>query len=1360
MGKNILKDVLNNIMKSNNLKKYAVLLVCGLSLSTYATYSGPVRAESNATLNLEVPANEIITGTADFDTDDQPGNDSSETNDIVRTNDILMYSYKLTVNNPAQTGKPSKVQVKTTISNAFKGYSQGVTIVDGTTKITSDKKIENIREIEVPAGSVVKGRIAANLNSNLPNGQKIGTTISARVISDDGQALTDWTDVQTKDIKVSSRLNVGVRTTALDMAGTNKLYYTFDSLKNKELGEQIPVLLYVQTEAKSFRPDSSMKGVYTDSNIKVNFDIEKTRQDVRFYKENGWKPSGSSLRFENLGGTIQNSVIKPGVDEPAELYKHDSFAKSNTYFAENSLDGSINPNINLKRINGWSEFVLNGYDEDSIAKNKRDVVAGTIYKSGKMDINSRTNDKTVSGSIVGMERANQPLTDNINGNKTIAKNYYLSRGYEPLSSHIIVTNAENDYDTKNGKLNPNHESNSVKTTWKVNVKSIEYDGQVIPTNESSTAILVSENAKDGTAVYRTAWEDLRTRDAFGEFEIGDDWNNHFGASSTFAGDLTSVHVSANFSGGAIGKVHRGLIKLNPDAATLYEGDPNIKALGYPDNVMQPASVFDEIKRNNDIANGVKQIYPFLINRETGIGKNAWFDSQLMRLLTGFTSGWGSTKHINDLVDFRFGVKKNTNYSLDELQAIGFDGYDWYDTYEEAKKHGIVSAFDYERKQPDGYLFRFSTPLLQLTSNGNGTNIVNGNYAVAASNIYEKQEDGSWKQLVDGAPNIIPAKWSKEGILESPQSPSRTTTIKADTIALKPAIWKIRYNDKQSDLNIPDSGEIKSEWLISAIMGDVHGYNEQELKTVIHFPKGVSFKEGSAYLINKLTGEKVSIEPASDNDVRQDRDVTFKLPTIKNDSSKEWILGYDLTVDQSLVDLKDVKNVYKSGLQYASVYWSDYPTHPDRDKQTNLEGAAKAGQAATYSVTLPIIEKTSIIDEITPKYGELNSDHVVTVRPYSTVSGGENGVSVLIKIPTTGYHGSLTLNSIESTNNQIPYDVFVSNSADSIDSVQNIDMSRFTEYKNTPLSDAKYVLIKLKGPLNKNSQTEFKLHMSTSGNRGGDVYSYSSQGNTDSHYKVDYQSNVVETRIIERDLSGVVWEDSNKNGLIDEGEKRFANKEVELLKDDNVIKTVTTDDEGFYKFAELALSGYKVRLKDYPNSYRQFAVTQQQAEANNGNKANNDAVVTDIVFEDKHGKVDVDHSDYHNIGLYKRTFNFKVTKNWVGANADEKSNGVTVDLMKDNQIIATKTISNDTNWETMFEDLDLDDKDKFTVLEHDITGFKGHTRYDIDGDNRVAKITNIKIVALPNTGGVGITLLVIVTIGLLVGAYVVHRRSEH
>ena len=88
--------------------------------------------------------------------------------------------------------------------------------------------------------------------------------------------------------------------------------------------------------------------------------------------------------------------------------------------------------------------------------------------------------------------------------KRIAKNYYLSRGYEPLSSHIIVTNAENDYDTKNGKLNPNHDSNSVRTIWKVNIKSIEYDGQVIPTNESSTAILVSENDKDGAAVYRTA----------------------------------------------------------------------------------------------------------------------------------------------------------------------------------------------------------------------------------------------------------------------------------------------------------------------------------------------------------------------------------------------------------------------------------------------------------------------------------------------------------------------------------------------------------------------------------------------------------------------------------------------------------------------------------------------------------------------------------------------------------------------------------------------------------------------------------------------------------------------------------------
>ena len=1348
-------------MKSNNLKKYAALLLCGLALSAYAansSNSGSARAESNTTLNLEVPANEIITGTADFDADDQPGNDSSETNDVIRTNDILMYAYKLTVNNPAQTGKPSKVQIKTTVSSAFKGDAQGVTIVDGTTTITKDKKIENIREISVPAGSVVKGRIAANLNSSLPNGQKIGTTISARVISDDGQPLTDWMDVSTKDIKVSSRLNVGVRATAFDMPGLNKLSYSFPSLKNKSLGNEIPVMLQIQTEAKSFRPDSSMKGVYADSNVKVNFDIEKVKQDIRFYNQNGWKPSGSNLRFENLGGSVVEGTVRKD-SAPAELYKYDSFTKAHTYFTENGLSDTINPDINLKRTNGWSEFVLDGRDEDSISKNKRDVVAGKIYNSGQMDINARTNAATVAGSISGIERANQPLTDNINGNKTVAKNYYLSRGFEPLSSHFVITNAENDYDTKDGKLNPNHDNNSVRTTWKVNVKSIEYEGQVIPSNESATAILVSENDKAGSVTYRTAWEDPRTRDAFGEFEIGDDWNNHFGASSTFAGDLTAVHVSANLSKGSVGKVHRGLVKWNPDAATMYEGTPDIKSLGYPDNILQPASVFDKIKHDNETANSIKQVYPFSIMRETGVDKGSWFDSSLMRILTGFTSGWGSTKRINDLVDFRYGVKKNTNYSLDELQNIGFDAYDWYDTYEEAKKHGVVSAFDYERKQPDSNVFRLATPLLQLTSHGDGTNIVNGNYAAAASNIYEKQEDGSWKQLAGDVPNIVPAKWSKDGVLESPQSPSRTTTIKADTIALKPAIWKIRYNDRQSDLNVPDSGEIKSEWLISAVMGDVHGYNEKELKTVIHFPKGVSFKEGSAYLINKLTGEKVSIEPVSDNDVRQDRDVTFKLPIIKNDSSKEWILGYDLTVDQSLVDLTDIKNVYKSGLQYASVYWSDYTSHPDRDKQTNLEGAARAGQAATYSVTLPIIEKTSIIDEITPKYGELNSDHVVTVRPYSTVSGGENGVAVLTKIPTTGYNGTLTLNRIESSNGQVPYDVFVSNSADPIDSVQNIDMSRFTAYNNTPVSDAKYVLIKLRGPLNKNNQTEFKFHMSTSGNRGGDIYSYSSQGNTDSHYKVDYLSNVVETRIIERDLSGVVWEDSNKNGLIDEGEKRFANKEVELLKDDNVIKTVTTDDKGLYKFTELALSEYKVRLKNYPDSYKQFAVTQQQAEANNGNKANNDAVVTDITFEDKHGKVDVDHSDYHNIGLYKRAFNFKVTKNWVGANADEKSQGITVDLMKDDKVIATKTISNDTNWEATFEDLDLDDKDKFTVVEHEMTGFKGHTRYDVEGDNRVAKITNIKIVALPNTGGVGITLLVIVTIGLFAGAYVAHRRSE-
>ncbi|MFZ8294637.1 SdrD B-like domain-containing protein, partial [Staphylococcus aureus] len=60
------------------------------------------------------------------------------------------------------------------------------------------------------------------------------------------------------------------------------------------------------------------------------------------------------------------------------------------------------------------------------------------------------------------------------------------------------------------------------------------------------------------------------------------------------------------------------------------------------------------------------------------------------------------------------------------------------------------------------------------------------------------------------------------------------------------------------------------------------------------------------------------------------------------------------------------------------------------------------------------------------------------------------------------------------------------------------------------------------------------------------------------------------------LGDYVWEDTNKNGVQDKDEKGISGVTV-TLKDENdkVLKTVTTDENGKYRFDNLDSGKYKV-----------------------------------------------------------------------------------------------------------------------------------------------------------------------------------------
>ena len=239
---------------------------------------------------------------------------------------------------------------------------------------------------------------------------------------------------------------------------------------------------------------------------------------------------------------------------------------------------------------------------------------------------------------------------------------------------------------------------------------------------------------------------------------------------------------------------------------------------------------------------------------------------------------------------------------------------------------------------------------------------------------------------------------------------------------------------------------KARWLIK----------ETELRTTIDFPKGVDYVKGSAYILNYKTGGKTPVETISEDDITKDRKLTFKLPTVTADSGDQFILHYDIRADESIVDIDWNTGKYKSSNQYASVYWSEYNSHP-----SDVASAILSRQMDWYTVNITANQVTAIIDSINKEYDEIGSNHIVMVRPYTTLSTPESNVKVLTKIPTTGFSGNLSLTGVSNKNPNMHYKVYTSSTTKNLTSVNSLDMSDFKEYtEGETVKNPTYVLVEV------------------------------------------------------------------------------------------------------------------------------------------------------------------------------------------------------------------------------------------------------------------------------------------------------------
>ena len=216
-------------------------------LSSNFVYADDINvSDGNAdfSFNAFIRDADVIDGTAEWDPNDEAGNDSGPTNGIVRTFDTVTYPVKVTINSKnGQTLRNIKIRLTGTLHDGFKdGRAIGDFAIGNKTEMTDAKngKVSFTQDYTIrQSGNAVMIPVTINVQGAKPDQYVYPDYIKVDVVSIDDKAVSDVsvTFNQLKKIKVSAKVSLGVKAaTAFGYSAERIPYYRFN--RTLELGDK------------------------------------------------------------------------------------------------------------------------------------------------------------------------------------------------------------------------------------------------------------------------------------------------------------------------------------------------------------------------------------------------------------------------------------------------------------------------------------------------------------------------------------------------------------------------------------------------------------------------------------------------------------------------------------------------------------------------------------------------------------------------------------------------------------------------------------------------------------------------------------------------------------------------------------------------------------------------------------------------------------------------------------------------------------------------------------------------------------------------------------------------------------------
>ena len=1217
------------------------------------------------------------TGTGPFDENDEPGNDSSEDNNIVRSFDQVTWTVENTMvlnGNEADSYSGGRIYFEATLLGTFTsdsiewdlesmGWIENAKVSSDGLTLTGYYQM-GTDNITVP-GKQTLVFVAKILGA--ANGTNLRPSIKLWL---NGNSKEDYKEVVIDEITISAKPSYNLKLIKNSWNAIEYINENGQKVEGKLNGYNVLLQLYGDNSSKGLKGIEYPKG-------KITFDVELNleRHDINSGNIEIITDLTDILLYDySYNGNSSSYTISDRTRH--EFYRSANIPSGNRYTSNNPSQNMLeryiykSGNYTIEQEGNVLHVTLENYDFDGTFPSKKyDTANNSIIFPDNVGCFSVcsfqtfivTNDETTVGNknyYYDVKLTNMKITSI---SDTLITNQYLTNDDESKTQYVAYTAGSywNDYYF----YDFNNINKQLHSLWN------RGDGVIYKGSNVYGTIACYQNSNN-TSMSHT----IKSINALYKFDT-----NGF--------EITTCSDGSKF------KTNNACIKFNMYYAAKKDGT------GWNSIEEQNNTDITDLKYYNSL----EELYED--GNEVCVG--ALFES--------YDGEWFVTDHGTSLMlKVPLHVKDNSNYGQ-TYQETGIV-YLYTDKLDRTKESMMVEEGKYTSKPvyskyPKNYKkTEYDENGVQISGTHNSiqsgnTLLVVGAESTIKNEIVTKNEDGSIKNSYDVGRNEYEVEYKLTPSIAS-------TSNNLDTMT---ATLKITDELPKGLTYIPGSSN----------------YGDPEITTNDNGTTILTW-----YIYDCVIGE--AVEP-----------ITFKV-----------------NIDEEATN----------GMQYttiATVFAGDIDKRSETLRQSsNTINIVNLSSHRLYkAIETPVIEKNGEI-HYTVSYKN-NTDEIIKefqmldILPYNGDSRGTNytGDYTLDRMVVTQQNGAG--DKISNDNLQILYtnDESVRNGITSKDE----NLGQGWNSVNSETIKQKATAYVVKGEIGAQGSVTVDIYLKTNGNKGLDKYVNSATAQVYKETEEMVTSNVV-SQVVERSIEGIAWEDSNRNGLKDEGEQVLSNVEINLTDvlgqqvtdvNGNKVTSIKTDSNGYYKFENLPKGEYYVQVK-IPNE--KYELTEKQVGTNNeiNSKFNEEEKETDKI----EGLNSIDLPElkvsYVNAGFVKIEGSIEITK------VDKEDNSKLIEgaTFKVEKLDDKGNVDSTYNIEE--QTTGKDGKVKFEGLEvgkYRVTETKAPSGYElleksieveITGENRDIKLTaenELKLI-LPLTGDTNNTIGIIIIGAIMIGISVI------